>query len=338
MKLKNLFCIVLCVALVLSGCSMANSNEAPEMDIVLDSISTDGKLRTTFESQEISVVIDAAVAVPEDSNIKVITLEKDDALANRFIEEQIKEPYPGATSFSESGRESWTLMDGNNAIFMAGVSDDGQIDFTDVVNDISAPYLDGSHLFEYGYITSSIPAHMEITASEAAEQLCAFIEPYSSLAFRPWNVLVAQNADRPDQSGYYDISLQAYYNGMPINVKSNIKDTYIRFNGCVSNKGIFFGYGTLLLSLKSEKAIKGFVSLENALETVRENIGFMAYGDSIEISRISLEYIPEITKGSDYLLRPAWVFTCHDTGADGATSTYEYVIYADDGSFCGMFF
>ena len=100
----------------------------------------------------------------------------------------------------------------------------------------------------------------------------------------------------------------------------------------------------LLLEPVEIKSIEQLVPLCEIIGRVKENFSLIFSGDRIEIDKIALKYMPEQTSENTFYLRPAWYFSCTEnrTNSDvnGKTEEtklrWEYVFYADDGSFCSL--
>lgn len=296
---------------------------------------------------EKKLLIDADVELGDLERLSEITIKTDKKYVHKFINEQIKSKYPEISEDKdEIGNRIWNCEKDGQLLLSCTVESDGLLHYVDVLKDVNTPYLDaGEHILEYGYITELDAPGVGLSANEAAEASVSYLEKYSSFDFRPWNILAGDCPNEIEKTGYYSISMQPMYEGMPVSVKSDPTMPGLSTTIVYSGDGIFQIHGAFMFSVSDSVKIERIVSLDSVLENFKSNFAAFSEGDSILVNRITLEYFPQVNGNSSYTLSPVWNIYCTDTRTeviDGKEKTislnYNYLYFAKDGELCGMYY
>lgn len=346
LKKKPRVCVAICLIslLMLSACSKSGESEElarTAVETVQRSITKEIKDEVTINGK--ALIIDAPVELGNILEVSEIQLSFSEERLSRIVDDLIYSKYPNAIKDnSDPYVTNW--ISSPEAVLSAYLSakKTGQVDYIDRSRDLECNLCETEHLLEDGFITELIPKGISLSAQAASEVATDFLTEYSCLDFTPWNILAANS--NSSTSGYYYISMEASFNGIPICHKSNQGEAGINAYVLLSNEGIFQFGGMLLLEPVEIKSIEQLVPLCEIIGRIKENFSLIFSGDRIEIDKIALKYMPEQTSENTFCLRPAWCFSCTEnrTNSDvnGKTEEtklrWEYVFYADDGSFCSL--
>lgn len=296
---------------------------------------------------EKNLLIDADVELGDMGRLFEITVKSDEKYVHKFINEQIKPKYPEISEDKdETGSRMWNCEKDGQLLLSCTVESDGVLHYVDVLKDVNTPYLDaGEHILEYGYITELDAPGVGLSAREAAEVSASYLEEYSSFDFRPWNILAGDRPDEIEKTGYYFISMQPMYEGVPVSVKRDSTMPGFSTTIAYAGDGIFQIHGAFMFSVSDSIKIERIVSLDSVLEKFKSNFAAFSEGDSISVNRITLEYFPQVNGNSSYTLLPVWNIYCTDTRTeeiDGKENTillhYSYLYFAKDGELCGIYY
>lgn len=349
MKKKGLMLICMIVFMIsVSACK--NNQEEPSESYgkipIIDSENSEYSNFPAHITEEIvkngkELRIDASVEVGDLAGVAEYRLMIDQDKVNAMVRDLVYTKYPDAViDDSKPEGRNWNYRENDQFCVSLTVSDTGYVNYLDYENDLSTAMVDGEHLFEYGYITESVPTNMRITAEEAVKTAREFCENYSDLSFDAFNVTAADSKDEA-ASGCYYIMLQASCDGIPISTKHEGNDEGISVLVLLSNAGIFQVGGKIPLMPSKSRELEAIVSLDALVEKVQTEFGLWAVGEAVKINRIALEYFPIADLDGAITLRPAWSFYCMDTREEtqGAVTLNYVVSYlAEDGSFCGLYY
>lgn len=289
--------------------------------------------------------IDAETETHGFADAAEVTIAADEEKMRSLAEELLKLRYPEAPGFESAGEEAWQYAENGNTVFEFAVSDSGGFYYMDIPDNINGVWLEMNHLFEYGYITEQVPDGLTLSAEEAAEEAGSFLENDSDFTFRPWNVLAIGGDEGSDRSGYYEISLQAYMDGIPVSVKGEANTRGFYAVARYSDTGLFSMEGFAPFSERERRVLEDTVSPEQIVEAFRGNFDFFCSGETLEVNRIYFEYYPADNGDGSYTLTPVWAFDCVDTRTELETyetepvvQRYSVLYYAEDGSFCGVYY
>lgn len=337
--------ICLISLLILPGCSKRDESGAlTKISVKTIQESTPTQIREDITINGKTLVIDAPVELGNISTVSEIKLVFSEDKLNEAVEKLIYSKYPNAIrDSSDPFVTCWvSTAEATHSVFFSA-DKAGQVSYIDRNRDLECNLCEVEHLLEDEFITGLTPTNMSLSTQEACEVAADFLADYSCFTFSPWNVLAANN-DNYNASGYYYISMEAAFDGIPICHKFNPGEIGINAYALLSNEGIFQFEGLLLLEPVEIKPIEQIVQLDDIIGRIKENFSSVFSGELVEIDKISLEYMPEQIDDSSFCLRPAWCFSCIDTRTESDTAgkgiehklNWEYVFYADDGSFCGL--
>lgn len=268
--------------------------------------------------------IHATIPTASAEELCTLRMQADTGLWEKMGRELVMERFPQIEAELNSGNTDINVSDETTGNLLLGFhcSADGRtgyLYYVDVPRDLNGSNLDGDgNWFTPHYLTASVPDGMDITAQEAAQKAAQLLENYSCFRFSPWNVQAEY--DRQKQQGYYRIKLQPEYQGIP--VYSNAEAFY-------SNDGLFLCQGLMMLKETRRTAVQSPIPLEEAIESVVNNIAELASYDTVQCSAIRLGYLAE-NQGEEVVLSPAWIFECTEP-RDGFTSYYEIAVLAENG-------
>lgn len=347
LKKKCIAYAAICLVFILTipGCSKAGVPGAlSKMSVKTIQESTPTHIREEVAADGKTLIIDASVELGDISTISEVKLIMSEDKLSKIVDKLIYSKHPNAVmDISDPYVTIW--ISDPETVQSAYFSTDktGQVSYIDRARDLECDLCEMEHLLEDGFITGLTPTNMSLSTQEACEAAMNFLAEYSCFSFSPWNVLVANN-DNPNESGYYYISMEATFNGIPVCHKTNPNESGINAYALLSSEGIFQFGGAVLLEPAEIKPVDQLVPLDEIIGKVKASFNLIFSGELIEVDKISLKYMPEQTEDGSFCLRPAWCLSCTDsqTKSDEAGKEaeiklrWEYVFYADNGSFCGL--
>jgi len=342
--------VMIAMVLTLAGYSVqaqsAAEEEAESAPVSSSRESIPSHVSGTQEKDGKTLTIEADVSASGIEHVKEATVVFDENLLGRFLNKVIgTEDHHAEEKENEFGVHYWTT--GNDGLDGSVVSleDIGSVEYIDWEQDRSLDVLeeDGTHMFEYGYMSEQIPSTMTISATEASEKAADFLKEYSCMDFQPWNILAW--GDEGMQDGYYEIGLQGVLDGIPVSVKCDSDMRPLRTTVCYADEGIFFLQGVFLLSEQESRTITELVPFDDVLANFRDAFPNLCEGEGVEVDAIRLEYFPQLAEDQTFLLKPVWCFACtgsREENYDGTVqeirSSYDVLYYAENGKPCGVYF
>ncbi len=296
---------------------------------------------------EKNLVIDADVELGAWEKLSEITIRVDEEAVQKFINRQIVSEYPEIEeSRDENGSRKWNYERDGQILMSCTLEDNGGLYYVDVRKDRNCMYLDaGEHILEYGYITELEAPGVGLTAVEAAEEVARYLKEYSPFDFRAWNILAEDRPAEGDKSGYYSVSMQPVYGGIPVSVKNDPETPGLSTTAAYSSEGIFQFQGAFLFSVSEGKEIEKMVPFSAVLDKFKSEFAVFAGGNHIAVNRITFEYFPQMDKSGSYTLSPVWSFYCTDTRTEviddaekEITLRYSCMYFAEDGELCGVYY
>ena len=109
----------------------------------------------------------------------------------------------------------------------------------------------------------------------------------------------------------------------------------------IANTGIFEAQGAVIFDVIEERPVDSVVSLEDIYSSFKDRITVIAEGTEVEVSRISLAYLPSTLQNGNRLLVPAWAFECTDRRIENGrsvTNKISVLFRADNGDYWDVFF
>lgn len=281
---------------------------------------------------DISVVINADVEVPEIESLYQVACCFDEDNLNQIVNEWFLTSYPNAEMHADESVDfGW--IDTDSLAYMSG-NKEGKLYYTDPSRDISGPIEEYDHLFEYGYITDDIPLGMIIDSSKAEQEAISFITRFTPFEYKAYNILSIDDKQR--NIGFYEVNLQASLNGIPICIEHSGDDSFylLDFKACISSDGIFDFQGNVNLKISDEQPVETLVDFKEIEECFLSDIFVLATGTDIMVDRVYLSYVPTktILKDSEDVkwlitLTPAWCFECKESRIEeGQEINMQYTI------------
>ena len=338
-KIIAIFVVIFC----LTSCGKIKENKK-EAEVCLHSLEmirqeTLAHVARRNTSEDKELYIDADVEIGELSNLSEVNLSVDEEKAQAFIDDLIISRYPKACEqINLDGEKSWDYFENGQTLILCSLSDTGSFSYLDVPRNLNSPYLDGEHVFEYGYITQLRPPEIMQSAEEVAQEAKLLLESYSCFDYRVWNVLAGDKPFSDAISGCYYLSMQPVYKGIPISVKGT---SSLSTAAVFSKEGIFQIQGIFTLQEVKTKEIEQIVSLDFVLEKLEKDFAVFSEGDKIRVKRIALEYVAEQGENDSYQLIPVWTFECVDSRMEQMqemTLRYSYMYSAENGKFYGLYY
>lgn len=351
MRKKGISMLVMLPLFIVTACGRSEGTlaeigmELQDMKTITDE--TAGHVTDRAYQDEKNLVIDADVEIGELEELTEITIRIDEERVQKFINEQIKVEYPEISEdMDETEGRKWSYEKDGQLLLSCTLTETSVTNYVDVLKDVNAPYLDdGEHILEYGYITELNAPGVGLSAEEAAEAAAQCLAEYSSFVFQPWNILAGDRPDESEKAGYYAISMQPVYEGIPVSVKNDSTIPGLSTTVMYSEDGIFQIQGAFMFSVSNNVEIEKIVSLDSVLEKFKSNFSAFAAGDNISVNRITFEYFPQMNDDYSYTLSPVWNFYCSDTrtevinGEEQEISLrYSYLYFAENGELCGMYY
>lgn len=207
----------------------------------------------------------------------------------------------------------------------------GNVYYDDVAHDLNGDQLDpdGSVWLPY-YFTEQTPADLSFSAEEAGEKVCSLLSEYSCFSFAPWNITAKYDSRKA--KGYYGVKTRTYYDGLPI-----YGDGIQSLDACISQEGLFYYQGTMVLKEEARRSLEQYCSFESALRQFETSLISYAIGDNVVCRGIYVGYIASReTEFSDKVtLQPAWIFECVDTqnGEHPISNVYYCSVLMENGEF-----
>lgn len=293
-------------AIILTGCGRTAAVEETRTEKVTVQISEE------VHSGESKLVIDTSVEIPDLTSLEEISLCFDETRLDTMVEDLVQSQYPGLREESMDGDRKWSVATEEQLLFSFGIMDagweSGRTYYLDVLRDLNGQHVDEdeANLFTPYYMTKHIPDQIEITPEEAANKMCKFLSLYSCFSYEPWNVAAVNCRNQPGTSGYYQMSMQPQYDGLPV-----YGHGALRVSACMSEEGIFTFQGIMVLKEQSRMAAEITMSLEEALEAFMADFVDHPQGDLVTVDHIKVGYLAESHYGGTWSLSPVWVFEYH---------------------------
>lgn len=249
-------------------------------------------------------------------------------------------------TYTEAGEHCWNSINNNQICAKCMISEDGDVEYSDIIHNLNCPYVDGEHIFEYGYITSEQPRDMDKTAIEIAGEYGDSIAAYSCLSLGAWNALAGYEAELAE--GCYNISFQAKYQDIPVTINLGAQRRKFSVEMVYAHNRMIQLQGPLFYSAAKEKQISQIVNPMQIIDSIKND--FTSYvaseNSTVVINSMELEYFPTEVGGGGYLLVPVWNLNCLDTRYETTQSNesqkielnYHCVYYAENGNLCGVFY
>lgn len=286
-------------------------------------------LDITQQIRGTNLTIHAAVPRLNAENLSTVWMQADPALWQKMGRELVMERFPQIEGALSSGETDISVSDEATGNLLLGFdcSADGSagyLYYVDVHRDLNGSNLDGDgNWFTSHYITSTVPEGMDMTGEEAAQKASQLLENYSCFRFSPWNVQAEY--DRQKQQGYYRITLQPEYQGLPVYGPRTTSEAFF------SNDGLFGCQGLMMLRESRRMAVQAPLPLERAIESVVNHITELSFYDTVRCTEIRLGYLAT-TEAEEVVLSPAWVFECSQTKSGGDyTDYFEIAVLAENG-------
>ena len=284
-------------------------------------------LRFSTRIQGKTMTVDAVI--PQSQEMQTIWMQTDTASFERMGRELLLERFPQIEAELESGKTHIGLSDETTGNLLLGFDCmvdgmEGYLYFVDVQRDLNGSDLDDPKTtFMPHYLTSIVPEGMTMTGEEAAKAVAELLSDYSCFRFTPWNVRAGY--DQQKQQGYYCINLQPEYQGILVYGRGAIP------HGFYSNQGLFACQGRIMLRESQRMAIQSPVPLEQAIESVVNNIPEITSYDTVRCSAIHLGYLEEVQE-TEVVLTPAWVFECSESkSGEDDTNEFEIAVSLETG-------
>lgn len=274
-------------------------------------------LRFSTELQGKTITVDAVI--PQLREAQTIWMQTDTDSFEKLGRELLLERFPQIEADLNSGKTDISVSDEATGNLLLGFhcSADamaGYLYVVDVQRDLNGSSLDGDgNWFTPHYLTSIIPEGMNVTGEEAAQKVAALLQNDSCFRFTPWNVQAEY--DRQKQQGCYRITLRPEYQGLPVYGRRTTSEAFY------SNEGLFCCQGMVLLRESQRMAVQDPIPLEQAIESVVNNIPELASYDAVRCSAIRLGYLAEVQE-TEVVLTPAWVFECSQKRSSGDDTNY----------------
>lgn len=266
---------------------------------VKENLSVDGK----------TLVMDTEVTVPDLNRMEEVTLCFDENLLDKMVKELVHTQYPDLEEGTMDGYRTWSVATEKQLLFSLDCEDSGfragWAGYLDVLRDLNGQDMGNDEHMRWTpyYLTEHIPDKLNMTSTEAAEKLSAFLEQYSCFQYEPRNVVAVNCRNEPDSSGYYQADMQPYYDGRPVLV-----DGVPYVSACLSAEGVFTFQGMMVLKEQSRKPAEITMTLEDAVEQFKEDFADDPRGDRVTVDRISVGYVAESHYDETRVLSPAWIF------------------------------
>lgn len=247
-----------------------------------------------FLVRDVQIILDADVDFEGYDELSKVYLVPSQECAEHICSDQVKN---NSEDVDEADSDYGFIWQGKNGqgvtIIVMHYDLDGRISYSDITRDINGSTED-DHSFEYGYITEDIPYGMEKKATVVEKEVVDFFERFTPFEYIAYNICVVNNSDL--NIGYYDISLQAYYNGVPIinkNVGENQLYSSIQLNAKVSSEGMFSFQGYVCFDVKSIEKVEKTDTFENLVNYFINDTPTITTGSEIKVTRIYLSYLAE---------------------------------------------
>ncbi len=347
---KSIYIGIIFVILSLAACGKKDhESENNEVNFLSpETVQEKAQSHITAEntSEGKNLYIDADVELGDLKELAETKILIDEETVQKFVDHLVRKQYPEVSEGKEnSGERVWDYFENGQLIIACSLSENGFLNYLNVPEDLNCPYMDGEHIFEYGYMTDVMPPQMNLPAEEAAEQSGQFLNEYSCFSFRPWNILAGDQPDADAASGCYYISMQAIYDGIPVSVKSEANAAGLSTTVVFSKNGIFQVQGSFLFQDYEKRKIEQIADFDSILKKFQLDFSTFSEGDTITVDRVSIEYFPEPSKENSYTLVPVWVFDCTDRRTEinqgeeeDIYLKYSYMYSAEDGSFYGIYY
>lgn len=291
------------------------------------------------------LIVDADLLIHSWDEIAEISIDTNEENQEKIIFDLLTSKYENVDELETADYKEWKYNKDGVLLAKLSINKYGYLEYLDALNDRNGDYIDLDHILEYGYITNKLPSGILITVEEAIEEVKQKLQEYSDLSFEPWNALAIDGVKNTNQAGYYEILFQAYYNNIPISVKSDANSRGFYISADYGEDGIFSLDGPLLFSKIAERELEQHIGLETILEKYIEKFDFFGDGEKIELNQIVLEYLPEYIGMGKYVLTPVWTLECVDIRnelepyeTEPVVSRYNIMYYVENGEFCGLYY
>ena len=285
-------------------------------------------LDITQQIRGTNLTIHAVVPEANTETLSTVRMRADTALWKKMGRELVMERFPQIEGALSGGETDISVCDEATGNLLLGFdcSADGMagyLYYVDVPRDLNGSNLDGDgNWFTSHYITSTVPEGMDMTGEEAAQKAARLLENYSCFRFSPWNVQAEY--DRQKQQGYYRITLQPEYQGLPVYGSRTASEAFL------SNDGLFCCQGLMMLRESRRMAVRDSLPLERAIESFVNHISELAAYDTVRCSEIRLGYLAQ-AQGEEVVLSPAWVFEC-TKASDSHSLPFLFAVMTEDGT------
>lgn len=336
---KKILAALLCILMFafFSGCSRRS---APKLEFKKPETlgeESSQHIKKELSAGDMQLLIDASVSVPKEKELFEARLVFSESKMNDMLNGFFLEKYPEAERLEPVNDGELILFgkkeDADMKLFFSA-NINGRVYFADVVKDSElskeARALEGGHLLEYGYITTTVPANTKIGPAEAGKLVSDFFEKYSCFSFAPWNLLAAESLSAG--CGYYDILIQAHYRSIPI---IPFSENGFGASAAVSDFGISYFQGPLFLEPNNERKIEKIASPSSVLDRFEKDFTVLSQlGGIVELSEICLNYMVQKEADGSLLLSPVWVLRCRDVEKGGENRSAQFFVFysAENGS------
>lgn len=318
------------IVLMMTACKNSTSDEAnsPSIQFNIEQVET-------TNGEESESTDKTPKAQPEQTAIYKVVLEQDEETASLMATNLVAELYDADHT------DTWT-WNANDFTTYYHIDDGWMMSYGDSTRSTGSGAIvddDLAHMSEFGYITSITPNLLDFDAMSASDQACEFLKPYSSqFTFQPFRTLAGNVPGDEQTAGYYEVHLQACYDGIPICIYSDV--TPINATVCVGQKGVFQCEGNFLYREVSREEIANAVSESEVANQLKESYLSISDDTNVEINNIQLQYVFSDNQDGTYTLEPVWAITGTASFTEGGTEytrSVAYLYYAEDGSFCGLY-
>lgn len=309
-----------------------NPASIPAKWTMADGMISDGRLTASAQFRGTTITIDSALPASDLSIPEMITLRGDDNLWQTMGRELVMERFPQIEGSLKSGATDIGITDEASgrlllSFELSAEGIPGMVHYLDVERDLNGSRLDPwETAFTPHYITSQVPEGVTMTAEDAALDASSLLKQYSCFEFAPWNIQAEY--DDQKQEGYYRMTLQPYYQGLPVYGQRAMTRVF------ESSQGIFSCSGLLALKEESRIGIQNTPSMDQAVESFVNNIPALSTSDRVQCSAIRLGYLAQ-AGDDEMVLIPAWVFECSEEPTDtqqGHVSYFEAAYLIQDGT------
>lgn len=301
--MKRIVCLLIVLLLALTGCG--KKGEAPLPAPTQPEIVAIDR-EETVEGKKLT--IHTQVELPDPDDLEAVTLVFDEDKLQAMASDLIQEDHPDIREETDGTNRLWDGEEDGQLTLSLACRDEGfeagWVYYLDATRDRNGNGMgeDDENAFTYGYMTPHIPTGLALTGQEAGQAMGEFLQGYSCFSYKPWS-LRAQDAAT---GGYYQAFLEPQYEGLPVK-----GDGPLMVSACISEEGVFTFQGILALKELRREKVEATVTLEQALDIFRQELPYLS-GAHREVVDIRPGYLARSGYQGEWLLRPAWLFTCAD--------------------------